>query len=133
MKVGFTASSFDMLHAGHILMLEECKRHCDYLIVGFNVSPENKNCIQGAFERYTQIKAVKYIDEILPYSSEEDLMNLLKSKDIDVRFLGEDYVGKPYTGNELNIPVVYTKRRHNFSSSGLVKKIKSSKTYKKKK
>jgi glycerol-3-phosphate cytidylyltransferase len=133
MKIGFTASSFDMLHAGHILMLEEAKNNCDYLIVGFNVSPENKNCIQTAFERYTQLKAIKYVDEIIPYSSEEDLINLIKSKDINVRFLGEDYLGKDYTGKELNIPVIYTKRKHSFSSSNLVKRIKENIEYKKKK
>jgi glycerol-3-phosphate cytidylyltransferase len=132
MKIGFTASSFDLLHAGHMLMLEECKKNCDYLIVGFNVSPENKNCVQTAFERYTQLKGVKYVDEIIPYSSEEDLVNVIKSKNIDVRFLGEDYIGKKYTGDDLKIPVVYTKRRHNFSSSGLVERVKKNSEYKKK-
>ncbi len=132
MKIGFTASSFDLLHAGHMIMLEECKQNCDYLIVGFNVSPENKNCVQSAFERYTQLKGVKYVDEIIPYSSEEDLINLIKSKNIDVRFLGEDYIGKNYTGDELKIPVIYTKRRHNFSSSGLVERVKKNSQYKKK-
>jgi glycerol-3-phosphate cytidylyltransferase len=132
MKIGFTASSFDLLHAGHILMLEEAKRNCDYLIVGFNVSPQNKDCIQTAYERYTQLTAVKYIDEIVPYSSEDDLVNILKSKNIDVRFLGEDYIGKHYTGEELRIPIVYTKRKHDFSSSGLVERIKKNSKYKNK-
>jgi glycerol-3-phosphate cytidylyltransferase len=131
MKIGFTASSFDLLHAGHMLMLEECKKNCDYLIVGFNVSPQNKDCIQTAFERYTQLKGVRYVDEIIPYSSEEDLINVIKSKEIDVRFLGEDYIGKHYTGDDLKIPIIYTKRKHDFSSSGLVERIKGNKKYKK--
>ena len=123
MKIGLTASSFDLLHPGHILMLEECKKNCDYLIVGFNVNPVGKDCVQSVFERWVQLKAVKYIDEIVPYESEEDLKNLLLSLDIDVRFLGEDYVGKDYTGKGIVEEVFYNKRKHNFSTSELKRRI----------
>jgi glycerol-3-phosphate cytidylyltransferase len=133
MKTGFTASSFDLFHAGHAMMLEDCKKHCDYLIVGLNVSPENKSAVQGVFERYTVIKSIRHVDEVIPYGSEQELVQILTSRKIDVRFLGEDYVGKHYTGEELKIPVVYNSRRHGFSSSALFEKISTMQAYKKKK
>lgn len=123
-KVGFTASSFDLLHAGHVLMLEDCKKHCDYLIVGLNASPQNKKCVQSLYERWVQINSVKYVDEVVVYDSEADLINILKSRKIDVRFLGEDYRGKPFTGSDLNIPIHYNPRRHDFSTTELKERIR---------
>lgn len=121
---GFTASSFDLLHPGHILMLEDCKKYCDYLIVGFNVAPINKICIQSVYERYKQLSAIKYIDQIIPYSSEEDLLKILKSESIDIRFLGEDYVEKDFTGKNLNIKIHYNPRKHDFSTTELKERLK---------
>ena len=96
MKVGFTASAFDLLHAGHISMLKEAKEQCDYLICGLHIDPqiqrESKNQpIQTVVERYAQLKAVSYVDEIIPYETEDDLMDILALMNVDVRILGEEY------------------------------------------
>jgi len=126
---GFTASAFDLLHSGHIAMLEEARNQCDYLIVGLHTDPtidrpaKNKP-VQTTFERYMQLKGCKFVNEIIPYDTEEDLVNLLQVFKPDVRFIGEDYRGKPFSGNELDIPIVYTRRRHNFSTSELRTRIK---------
>lgn len=129
MKVGFTASAFDLLHAGHILMLAEAKSQCDWLIVGLHTDPtidrpttKNKP-IQSVFERYTQLKAVKFVDEIVPYDTEADLLALLSTYKIDLRIIGEDYKDKPYTGEELKIPVYYNSRKHNLSTTELRNRI----------
>ena len=119
MKIGFTASSFDLLHAGHILMLKEAKENCDYLIVGFNVNPENKSVIQSVYERYVQLEAVKYIDKIIPYSTEQDLLKLIQTQQIDIRFLGDDYKNKPFTGDKINVEIYFISREHGFSSTEL--------------
>jgi len=128
MITGFTCSCFDLLHAGHILMLEEAKLHCDRLVVGLQTDPtldrpEKNAPIQSVTERYIQLAAVKYVDEIIPYSTEQDLSNLLKALPIDIRIIGEDYRDKDFTGKELNIPLYYNKREHDWSSSALRKKI----------
>ena len=127
MKIGFVASSFDLLHAGHIMMLEEAKMNCDYLLVGFNINPENKNPIQTADERYIQLSAVKYVDEIVEYESEGELLNILKSRSIQIRFLGDDYLNKSYTGEELKIPIHFISRDHGYSTTELKKRIKEAK------
>ena len=121
MKVGFTCSSFDLLHAGHIAMLRESKANCDYLVCGLNISPykNGRYPVQSVTERYMQLEAVKYVDRIIPYSSEEELIELLLVVDPDVRFIGEDYQGKPFTGSDLDIEIFYNSRKHNYSSSGL--------------
>ena len=128
LKIGFTCSAFDLLHAGHILMLEEAKQYCDYLIVGLQTDPTidrpNKNKpIQSVTERFIQLSAVKYIDEIIPYSTESDLEDLLQAKPINIRFIGEEYKDKDFTGKEycLNsgIEIHYNSRKHRFSSSEL--------------
>lgn len=129
MITGFTCSCFDLLHAGHILMLEEAKLQCDRLVVGLQTDPtldrpEKNAPIQSVTERYIQLAAVKYVDEIIPYSTEQDLSNLLKALPIDIRIIGEDYRDKDFTGKELNIPLYYNKREHDWSSSALRKKIK---------
>ena len=125
---GFTASAFDLLHSGHIAMLEEARNQCDYLIVGLHTDPtidrpsKNKP-VQTTFERYIQLKGCKFVNEIIPYDTEEDLVNLLQVFKPDVRFIGEDYRGKPFSGNELDIPIIYTRRRHNFSTSNLRERV----------
>ena len=132
LKIGFTASSFDLLHPGHVLMLEECKKNCDYLIVALLSDPTkdrpNKNKpIQTLFERYTTLSSIKYVDKILPYESESDLEQILLSVPIDIRFIGEDYIGIDFTGKkiceDLSIEIFYNSRKHQFSSSGLRDKI----------
>lgn len=126
--IGFTCGAFDLLHAGHIVMLEESRSQCDYLIVGLQTDPtidrpEKNKPIQSVYERFVQLNAVKYIDNIIPYDTEESLIDLLKSQHIDIRFVGEDYRDRDFTGSDLPIEVQYTSRQHSFSSSGLRKRI----------
>ena len=128
MKRGFTASAFDLLHTGHVAMLEEAKTQCDYLIVGLHTDPTldrpNKNKpIQSVLERFLQLKACKFVNEIIPYETEADLLNLLKILHPDVRILGEEYISQMFTGRELDIPLYFNKRSHTYSSSELRKRI----------
>lgn len=129
-KRGITASSFDLLHAGHILMLKEAKSVCDYLIVALQVDPtvdrphKNKP-IQSYYERWVQLSAVKYVDEIIPYSSEEELMTILQNYNIDIRILGDEYYDRYFTGNDLQMEYHYNKRTHGYSSTELRNRIKS--------
>ena len=134
MKVGITFSTFDLFHAGHVKMLEEAKRQCDYLIVGLQLDPSlerpEKNApSQTIIERYIQLKGSKYVDEIVPYVSEQDLEDILRSFKLDVRIIGNEYVNKQYTGKEYckekGIEIYYNSRDHRFSSSGLRKQVKS--------
>ena len=129
MKVGFTCSCFDLLHAGHILMLKDAKEQCDELIVGLQTDPtidrpltKNKP-IQSLRERKIQLEAVRYVDDIFVYETEGDLIDLLKLIKPDVRILGSDYKDESFTGDELNIPIYYHERDHDYSSSDLRKKI----------
>jgi len=140
MKVGFTASAFDLLHAGHVQMLREAKEQCDYLICGLQVDPTvdrpNKNKpIQTVVERYTQLKAVGYVDEIIPYASEEDLEDILSMYHIDVRILGEEYREHDFTGKDIckkrSINLYFNKRDHRFSSSDLRRRVHQLETTKK--
>ena len=133
MKVGITFSTFDLLHAGHIKMLEEAKRHCDYLIVGLQLDPSidrpDKNSpSQSIIERYIQLKGCVHIDEIVPYVSEQDLEDILRSFKLDVRIIGEEYKERQFTGKDYckdkGIDIYYNKRDHRFSSSGLRKQVK---------
>lgn len=128
MKIGITFSTFDLLHAGHIKMLEEAKTQCDYLIVGLQTDPTidrpNKNKpVQTVVERYIQLKGCKFVDEIVPYATEQDLIDILQSFTIDVRIIGSDYEGKNFTGKnycqESNVEIYYNLRDHRFSSSAL--------------
>ena len=128
-KRGFTCSCFDLLHAGHILMLKDAKAQCDKLIIGLQTDPtidrpEKNKPIQSYEERYIQLEAIKYVDEIIKYETEEELYQLLKILRPDVRILGSDYEDEYFTGIELNIPIYYHKRNHNYSTSSLRKKIK---------
>lgn len=126
---GFTCSTFDMLHAGHILMLKEIREQCDYLIVGIQTDPtidrpKSKNKpIQSIVERCIQIQAVKYVDEVIVYTTEQDLEDLLRLLPINIRFLGEEYRNKPFTGKTIcvdrGIQIHYNTRSHNFSTSEL--------------
>lgn len=127
-KIGFTASAFDLLHAGHVLMLEEAKSVCDYLIVGLQLDPTvdraNKNKpVQSIVERYLQLRACKYVDEIVPYASEADLEELLAALPINVRILGEEYKNQDFTGRDIckkkGIELYFNSRNHSFSSSSL--------------
>ena len=124
-KIGFTCSSFDLLHAGHIAMLKECSENCDKLIVGLNVNPHKNGRypVQSVVERYAQLSAVKYVDEIIPYNNEKELIDLLQLYQIDVRFVGSDYRDRHFTGDDLPIDTYYNRRDHNFSSSGLKKQV----------
>ena len=126
--VGFTCSAFDLLHAGHIQMLREAREHCEYLICGLQMDPsldraEKNPPIQSVVERYTQLKAVRYVDEIIPYNTEKDLEDILTSYHIDVRILGEEYRNKDFTGKDIcrsrGIDLYFNKRDHRFSSSEL--------------
>ncbi len=128
MHKGFTCGCFDLLHAGHVVMLKEARENCDYLIVGLQTDPsidrqEKNTPVQSVYERYTQLNAIKYVDEIIPYDTEESLIDLLESTPIDTRFIGEDYKDKSFTGDHLPLKVFYTNRKHSFSSSGLRQKI----------
>ena len=131
MKIGFTCSTFDLFHAGHVMMLKEAKTQCDYLIVGLQSDPtidrsEKNKPIQTLFERYVQLYACKYVDEIIPYSTEKELMDILLSYPIDVRIIGEEYKDQHFTGRELDMEIYYNSRKHSFSSSGLRKRVQES-------
>jgi glycerol-3-phosphate cytidylyltransferase len=129
MKIGITFSTFDLLHAGHILMLEECKLQCDYLIVGLQTDPtidrpETKNKpAQSIVERQIQLAAVKYVDEIVVYQTEKDLLDILSIYPINMRFVGEEYQNKDFTGKDYcldnQIELVYNSRKHRFSTTEL--------------
>jgi len=131
-NVGFTCSTFDLLHAGHILMLEEAKGQCDYLIAGLQTDPtidriEKNKPVQTIVERYFQLSAVKFVDEIIVYQTENDLVDLLSALPIDYRFLGEEYKTKDFTGKQLcedrKIQIIYNSRDHRFSSSDLRERV----------
>ena len=124
MKIGFTASAFDLLHAGHIAMLKESKYHCDHLICGLHVDPSvgrnSKNSpAQTLVERYVQLNAVSFVDEIIPYQNESDIIDIILLRCVDVRIIGEEYKNTEYTGCELPVQAVFNKRLHRFSSSEL--------------
>lgn len=150
--VGFTCGAFDLLHAGHIAMLAEAKQNCNYLIVGLHTDPsidrkEKNKPAQSTFERFMQLYGCKFVDEIMPYDTEQDLYNLLCVSNIDIRFLDEHYRDKSFTGDNLcycldddqtRFPIVkspnnpiqvhFTPRKHTFSSSNMRKKIQESNT-----
>lgn len=126
--IGFTCSTFDLLHTGHILMLEEAKAQCDYLICGLQVDPtvdrpEKNKPIQSYYERFIQLDAVKYVDAIIPYTTEEELLTILQTNDIDIRILGDEYETKVFTGSNLDMDYYFNKRTHNYSTTELRKRI----------
>ena len=131
-RIGITFSAFDLLHAGHIKMLEEAKRQCDYLICGLQTDPtldrpEKNKPTQTVVERYIQLKGCKFVDEIVPYATEQDLEDILRSFKIDVRIIGDEYADKDFTGRkyceEKGIDFYFNKRDHRFSSSSLRKEV----------
>ena len=130
--VGFTASTFDLLHAGHVAMLREAKSHCDYLICGLQIDPsvdrsEKNSPVQSIVERYTQLAAIRYVDEIVVYASEKDLTDILELYTIHVRILGDEYKDKEFTGRErcetLGIKLHFNSRNHRFSTTDLRKRL----------
>lgn len=139
-KIGITFSTFDMLHAGHIAMLAEAKNHCDYLIAGLQTDPtidrpETKNKpVQSIVERQIQLAACRYVDEVVVYSTEQDLIDLLLILPVDVRILGVEYQDKDFTGrwecDMRNIELVYNERNHSFSSSGLRTRVVQAESHK---
>lgn len=130
--VGFTASSFDLMHAGHIVMLQECKTLCDYLIVGLLTDPtldrpDTKNKpIQSIFERYIQVASCQYVDEVIPFESEKDLEDMILTINPDIRICGEEYKNKQHTGKGM-CNIHYNKRRHSFSTSELRERVSNGK------
>lgn len=132
MQVGIVFSAWDLLHAGHVQMLREAREQCDYLIVGLQTDPTidrpSKNQpVQTIVERYTQLKGVKYVDEIIPYATERDLEDILTMYHIDVRILGEEYRELDFTGKDIckkrGIQLYFNKRDHRFSSSDLRRRV----------
>ena len=133
MKIGFTCSTFDLLHAGHVMMLREAKSVCDRLIVGLQVDPtidrpQSKNKpVQSLVERYVQLKAIEYVDEIVPYQTEQDLEDVLQMYPIDIRILGVEYREKEFTGKDIcrqrGIDLYFNKRDHRFSTTDLRKRV----------
>ena len=129
MKTGFTCSTFDLLHAGHVMMLREAKSVCEYLIVGLQVDPtidrpkEKNQPVQSLVERYVQLASVEYVDEIIPYQTEMDLEDILQMYPIDIRILGEEYREYDFTGKDIcrarGIELYFNKRDHRFSTSDL--------------
>lgn len=136
--IGFTCSTFDLLHAGHILMLAEAKSICDYLIVGLQIDPsldrpEVKNKpIQSVVERFVQLSAVKFVDEIIVYQTEKDLEDMLMFLPISLRIIGEEYKDKEFTGKQIcedrGIRIYFNQRRHSFSTTELRKRVATKST-----
>lgn len=128
MKKGFTCGAFDLLHAGHIIMLKEIRSQCDHLIVGLQSDPsidrsEKSKPIETLEERIIRLEGCKYVDEIIIYDTEKDLYELLKKLNPDFRFIGADWEGKSFTGEDLPIKTIFNTRRHNYSSTNLRKRI----------
>lgn len=133
MTIGFTCSTFDLFHAGHIIMLKEAKAQCDYLIVGLQTDPtidrpDTKNKpIQSIFERFVQLQACKYVDEVIVYATEKDLVDILLSYPIDVRILGDEYEHREFTGRSecinKGIKFYFNSRMHSFSTTELRQRV----------
>ena len=132
MIIGFTCSAFDLLHAGHVAMLREAKSQCDYLICGLQVDPsldrkEKNSPIQTIVERYSQLQAIEYVDEIIPYITETDLEDIISMLPINVRILGDEYRNKEFTGKAIcqkrGIKLYFNSRDHNFSTTNLRQKV----------
>ena len=132
MKIGFTCSTFDLLHAGHVAMLREAKSKCDYLIVGLQVDPtidrkEKNSPVQTIVERQAQLAAIKYVDEVIVYCTEADLVDIINMYPISIRILGEEYRQKYFTGKDecrnRGIELYFNKRDHRFSTSDLRRRV----------
>jgi glycerol-3-phosphate cytidylyltransferase len=133
MKIGFTCSTFDLFHAGHIIMLKEAKQQCDYLIVGLQTDPtidrpiEKNKPVQSVFERFVQLQACKYVDEVIVYATEKELVDILLSYPINVRILGNEYEHKSFTGRQecvdKGIKFYFNSRSHSFSTTELRQRV----------
>ena len=128
-RIGFTCSTFDLLHAGHISMLAESKSKCDYLIVGLLCDPthdrqEKQKPVQSMFERWVQLSSISYIDMIIPFSSEQDIIDMVLVIKPDIRIVGEEYKDMEHTGKGL-CPIFYNSRKHSFSSTELRERVKN--------
>lgn len=132
---GITFGVFDLLHAGHTIMLQKCREQCDHLIVGLQTDPTidrpgiKQKPVQSVFERYAQLNACRWVDQIVPYETENDLANILSIADVRKRFLGEEYKGQFIYGQEIcedrKIELVFIERQHGYSSSSLRERIKN--------
>jgi glycerol-3-phosphate cytidylyltransferase len=139
-RIGITFSTFDMLHAGHVAMLSEAKNHCDYLIAGLQTDPtidrpDTKNRpVQSIVERQIQLAACRYVDEVVIYQTEQDLVDLLLILPVDVRILGIEYEDRDFTGrsecHSRGIDLIFNGRDHSFSSSSLRKRVAQAETLK---
>lgn len=134
MRIGFTCGAFDLFHAGHNIFLRDARNYCEYLVVGLQTDPtidrsDKNKPVQTIYERYVQLENCAWVDRIIPYETEADLLNLIATTKMDVRFLGDDYVNKKFTGDQLcaklGIEVIFLNRKHNFSSSELRKRIEN--------
>jgi glycerol-3-phosphate cytidylyltransferase len=133
MKIGFTCSTFDLFHAGHIIMLKEAKQQCDYLIVGLQTDPtidrpvEKNKPVQSVFERFVQLQACKYVDEVVVYATEKELVDILLSYPINVRILGNEYEHRQFTGRQecvdRGIKFYFNNRAHSFSTTELRQRV----------
>ena len=130
-RIGFTASTFDLLHPGHIAMLAETRSQCDFLIVGLLSDPTisrptgKKKPIQTTFERFVQIQAVRYVDWLIPFDTEQELVEMLLMIMPTVRFVGEEYKGTSHTGHDIEgIEIVYNRRKHHFSSEEIRQRVR---------
>jgi glycerol-3-phosphate cytidylyltransferase len=130
MKIGFTCGAFDLCHAGHMLMFKECKEYCDYLIVGLHTDPtidrpEKNKPIQSIEERMIQLEAIKYIDKIITYDTEQELYEILSKNPnkINIRIIGADWQGKQFTGSNLPLETLFNSRTHSYSSSDLRRRV----------
>jgi glycerol-3-phosphate cytidylyltransferase len=128
MATGFTCSTFDLFHAGHIMMLREAKEQCDYLIVGLQTDPtidrlEKNKPVQSVFERFIQLNACVYVDEVVVYATEKELRDILLSYPIDVRILGKEYEGKEFTGYDIEMQYYFNERKHSFSTTELRQRV----------
>ena len=121
-NIGIIAGNFDVIHPGYIFLFNECKENCDHLILFLHEDPsierpEKLKPVLSLKERTLILSSLRQIDEIIPYKSESDLLSLIKNMNIDVRFLGDDYINKAFTGKELNIPIHYLNRSHGWSTT----------------
>lgn len=133
MTIGFTCSTFDLFHAGHIMMLKEAKSQCDYLIVGLQTDPtidrpkEKNKPVQSVFERFVQLQACKYVDEVVVYATEKELVDILLSYPINIRILGNEYEHKHFTGRQecvdRGIKFYFNNRAHSFSTTELRQRV----------
>jgi len=128
MKVGFIAGAFDLTHAGHLLLFKDCKKYCDYLIVGLHYNPnierkEKNTPIESVLERQIRLRSCKYVDEVIIYDTEKDMMAIVDNFDIDIRLVGEDHE-KTDNADKYRIPTKYIPRRHEYSSSRLRERIR---------